>query len=660
MRKIKHDVILARKKWLDRWIEMRNFEIRFLNEQFLAIYYSTVRAICSETVAIELVLRMNENLGHPFDDDALKRKFKNPNKKKAYMYSNETIIKKLRITDGEVAELGIYKNQIAKAERKKRKEERKELKEEILRDFEGGMDKAEIYSKYCMGGFPSEDTVYEWLKPAIEEKKINKYKQILALYDSGVPKKQIAKRCACSINTVKKVTNNPDIVLSKGDQKKGNCTILESNLNLKVTRYTSGEIETLEVLFSLHKKELLLSKETDFSTALSRLKGSQNNIYLYGGAGTAKTTLLNEYLDSLSPKDRKQTLVVAPTGCAAELFPNGKTIHSSFKLKPEFLIHPIFDGSYEIPKELKNVKRIIIDEISMVRLDVFENVIHIIKHIEEKEHRKIQIIVAGDFCQLEPVVSDLDKELFGLFYPNANGYYAFNSELWEQINFEKIKLTYNYRSQVDMGFQEQLLKLKYANDIENTIQWFNENASKVPMENAITICALNKDVNKINKKHLEKFPKEELKTYVARGDFKSSENLPCAKEIVLAVGIRVMTIYNTRDYKNGNLGTVVKLNPCTVEVKLDNGSTVKIKRKKFILESGEVFEQLPLVLGYAITVNKSQGKTFDCINVKGKFFAAGALYVALSRCKSVSGIHLLQKITPQELIVNVAALKMTE
>ena len=132
---------------------------------------------------------------------------------------------------------------------------------------------------------------------------------------------------------------------------------------------------------------------------------------------------------------------------------------------------------------------------------------------------------------------------------------------------------------------------------------------------------------------------------------------------MLAEYCRIMVLRNEKQYKNGQLGTVIEIHENCLKVKLDDNpdKTIQIKKAKWILDNGTEYIQYPVCLAYAITVNKAQGCTFDAINIdRGNgFWLPGQLYVALSRCKTVRNIHLVRKLRYQDLHYDEEALKMT-
>ena len=123
--------------------------------------------------------------------------------------------------------------------------------------------------------------------------------------------------------------------------------------------------------------------------------------------------------------------------------------------------------------------------------------------------------------------------------------------------------------------------------------------------------------------------------------------------------MRVMTVCNADQYKNGSMGEIIKTNDKSVRIKFDNGIVATVAAKKFTLQDGIIFEQIPVVMAYAITANKAEGMTFNKINIVPGFFAPGQLYTALSRSTSLDGINIIGELSPKDLRIDLDALKMT-
>ena len=293
----------------------------------------------------------------------------------------------------------------------------------------------------------------------------------------------------------------------------------------------------------------------------------------------------------------------------------------------------------------------------MLRIDIFERVITMLQHIEQLEHRNIQIIVLGDFGQLQPVCTPADRWQLRQLYPKAKGIYAFHSELWRELDFQPIVLKYNFR-QEERELAEQLTALKYGS--LDAVRWFNANSCFFTDDRAVYICPKNADVEKYNQEALEDFKDKAKTVFEARaGRLSPNTELPCPKRLQLAEGMRVMTIANDRLYKNGSIGTILKVNAHSIRVLFDNCKIATVRRKKFTLPDGSIYEQLPVVLAYAFTVHKCQGCTFDAVIIVPGFFAAGQLYTALSRCRSLDGLCIEGTITNEDLIIDTEALQMT-
>jgi ATP-dependent exoDNAse (exonuclease V) alpha subunit len=404
---------------------------------------------------------------------------------------------------------------------------------------------------------------------------------------------------------------------------------------------------------SISKTEQTKVTIDEYSIALATLRTYKNAICILGPGGCGKTHLIKEFLAALSPAERAATLIVAPTGKAADNL-NAQTIHKAFQFPNE--VQPNEDVT-AAPKHLYSISRIIIDEINMVRQDVFSRMIKTIRFVEQQTQKKVQVIILGDFGQISPVTTASDIELLTEFYPTVKGVYAFHSEQWEQMNFRKIVLKHIYR-QEDSEFKEKLNEIKYGNTA--AIRWFNEKASPFANVNAITICPTNKLVDYYNKEAWCFFDPDYMVEYTAV--FKNgcyNDELPCPDKLLLSAEMRVMTVCNGEKYKNGSIGTIIKTNENSILVQFDDGSVATVSRHRFILQDGVVYEQIPVVLAYAITANKSEGMTFTAVNIVPGFFAPGQLYTALSRCTSIDGIYIDGELTEKDLHIDIEALRMT-
>ena len=392
---------------------------------------------------------------------------------------------------------------------------------------------------------------------------------------------------------------------------------------------------------------------------------SGENIFLTGEAGTGKSTIINKFL---SIKSNKNILTFAPTGIAA-LQISGVTLHRGFHI-PINIQDETSRKMAPVPDTILSADIIIIDEISMCRIDVFDYVSNIIfkanktraKYFNKKP---IQVIVSGDFFQLPPVVTDRDKEALRYLYPKVEEHFAFNSDNWNKFNFKNIVLKEVLR-------QENKEFISYLNQIrkgENkAISDINTKTNKKVFEDGITLSGINRVAAEINAQKLEELPFEEhiypikIVGRVNKGD------INCEEILSLKIGARVMTITNHSGgfYQNGSFGTVKDFGKNFISVKLDNGLLVDIEKytweildytTEYDKEGNKLvkkevigkYTQFPLKLAYAITIHKSQGQTFEKVNLIPYAWDDGQLYVALSRATNLNGIHLMQPILPKYL-----------
>ena len=190
----------------------------------------------------------------------------------------------------------------------------------------------------------------------------------------------------------------------------------------------------------------------------------------------------------------------------------------------------------------------------------------------------------------------------------------------------------------------------------------------------LLLSARNATVNAINQKKLEAIPfPSRIYQSTVQGDF-NARLFPAEAALALKMGAQVMLVKNDPDgkYVNGTIGQVAKLEDHTVHVTIDKPSgqqeTIKVKRQDWEIlkykikeDDGSIgtevvgkFSQFPLRLAWAMTIHKSQGKTFDKVIIdlgKGAF-EFGQTYVAFSRCRTLDGIVLKQKLRPRDIMTD--------
>ena len=407
------------------------------------------------------------------------------------------------------------------------------------------------------------------------------------------------------------------------------------------------------------------------------IEHTNRSVFLTGKAGTGKTTFLNEFVK----KTRKKYIVVAPTGIAA-INAGGVTIHSMFGLPLRtFLpttdridgslanniadLMPHFKYRKDKLKLLREVEVLIIDEVSMLRADVLDMMDFSLRFIRRNNQRfgGVQMLFIGDLYQLPPVVRD--EHILKICYESP---FFFDSHAIKDIPLLTIELTKVYR-QSDEKFLDILNAIRDGDVANINFDELNKRYDpdfKAGTESYVYLCSHNKMADEINQEKLEEIDLV-VKTYEAKlfGDFKENQ-FPNEQFLELKVGAQVMFIRNDitgeKKYFNGKLGEISALDDNEIKVVLDGSEReITVKRevweqKKYFLDTEKnikeevlgSFEQFPVKLAWAVTIHKSQGLTFDNVIIDaGKSFTAGQVYVALSRCRTLEGIVLKSKITPE-------------
>ena len=390
---------------------------------------------------------------------------------------------------------------------------------------------------------------------------------------------------------------------------------------------------------------------------------SGRNVFLTGKAGTGKSHLTRYFIHRMEQK-RRNILVCAPTGIAA-LNIGGATLHRTFAA-PTRLISPYEQcKSKECQKVIDKADIILIDEISMCRIDLFEFVVNSILESHERTGKKIQLVVIGDFFQLPPVLRYEDEQDYAKMY--GHKLYAFESEKWQRMAFQCIELREVIR-QKDHNLATAL------NNIRLGIPDFTLLSKRLFSDDdpeAITICGLNKEALSINQQRLAEL-KGRSQQYIASAWGWDDTVVPVDKSIELKKDARIILVANDREgrWVNGSLATVTKLLQDSIVVRLDNGTVHEVERYTWEIKEYHVhkrhdgtyfintdivgqFTQLPVKLAYAITIHRSQGQTYDKVNIHPDgIFAEGMLYVALSRCRSLEGMRIVGQLRPNQIIIS--------
>lgn len=434
------------------------------------------------------------------------------------------------------------------------------------------------------------------------------------------------------------------------------------SVNLKKASKTMRQTKIDEELPPLQGEQLEAFNEI--------VNNQQRNFFIQGQAGTGKSTLINHLKIELERQGRNVALV-APTGIAAELI-GGCTIHSLFRLGIK-LRH---EEEYEFfDPVVSALDAIIIDEVSMLRADLFDVVNQICQTAKKNEacFGGIQMILVGDLHQLSPIYKDNEQEYIEAHY-NTKQPYFFDAKCYAEGNFEMRVLEKVYRQSTDQEFLKNLQALCTADrtTIREAIDTFNRRVGELPDDEFVPIITPYKNLaNRENQIALDNINGKSVE-YIAdiEGDFTPEQDALAPEKLVLKVGARVMFCRNDKKptkYYNGTFGIITKLQTLPyemIEVKTERGDLVELcerttwEKKSYAVSENQpetieqitigTFRQFPLMLAYAITIHKAQGQTWDkeVISTDYRpFFAHGQLYVALSRVKRLGGIYLNRKLT---------------
>lgn len=420
----------------------------------------------------------------------------------------------------------------------------------------------------------------------------------------------------------------------------------------------------------LNEKQLDLSEIelSDEQKALfEKIENSKDHFFITGRAGTGKSMLLQYF----KQKSRKSMVVGAFTGVAA-LNIGAQTLNSLFKLPTGFIDSDKLSINSKTKALLEHIETVVIDEVSMVRADMMDAIDKMLRLARDNDipFGGVQIVMFGDLFQLAPIVAD--RELHKYFVDNHGGAWFFNASAWKKAKFRTFELTNIFRQKDDPKFRELLNMIREGHADEDLLESLNVRVTNiVPETGAITLATTNKIVDQMNAARLAALPGE-VHEYRAEimGALEPSY-FPTDERLRLKKGAQVMLLKNDKEKRwvNGTIGTVEALTRYEVRVSID-GFTHSIPREtwkkiRYVYneETGKIeeeiissFTQFPLRLAWAMTVHKSQGKTYGTmvLDMGSGAFAHGQTYVALSRCRTLDGIYLKRPLRKEDVIVDPA------
>lgn len=420
-----------------------------------------------------------------------------------------------------------------------------------------------------------------------------------------------------------------------------------------------------------------LQLNDDFRFALDTLEKTSKSLFITGRAGTGKSTLLQLFRKT----SRKKMVILAPTGVAA-LNVQGQTIHSFFGFPPRILTASEAKrktSRKDLLRLYRNLEVLVVDEISMVRADILEGMDLFLRANREnyRPFGGVQVVFFGDLFQLPPVVTrdPVEQQFFSEFYETP---YFFSAKVFQDsdLEMEMLELRKVYR-QESRHFLRLLETIRTAtaddDDLEDLNERYVPDFQSVETDGYITLCSRNFTADRINRSEMSGL---NTVPYFFDAEIQGSfdpQLYPTDARLELRQGAQVMFVKNDpeKNFVNGTIGKVAKIDreKVVIEVLEFGGKTRRVEVPKMEWEiqkykssdTGEIesesigsFRQFPLKLAWAITIHKSQGKTFDrvILDLGGGAFEHGQLYVALSRCRTLEGIVLRQPIKFSDIITD--------
>ena len=416
-----------------------------------------------------------------------------------------------------------------------------------------------------------------------------------------------------------------------------------------------------------------MSQNRELDIARFIVEKTDSNIFLTGKAGTGKTTFLKD----VKKYTKKNHIVLAPTGVAA-VNAGAMTIHSFFQFGFGPYVKGISEpeGNYMMRREkrelIKSLELIIIDEISMVRADVLDHINDELQRIRRNSEPfgGVQLLMIGDLQQLPPITPDNELEILK---PHYDSMYFFDSKSLRNSDYYCIELKSVYR-QTDQRFIDILNRVRTGDVTHSDLDELNSHhvADFRPAQgdNYIQLVTHNRMADAINQREMAALSADTFMFDAKVTGTFPEDAFPTSRQLEIKKGAQVMFVKNDPDKRfiNGMLGEVEEVSDDSIRVRLSGkDNIVKVEptaweniryhmnEETHKIESTKIgsFMQSPIKPAWAITIHKSQGLTFDKAVIDAhEAFSPGQAYVALSRCRSLDGMVLSEKLSQRAIITD--------
>ena len=512
-------------------------------------------------------------------------------------------------------------------------------------------------------------------------------KAIMRMHDEGVSAGQIAKIlknehpewhiCSRTVDrtiakfkgtdiqslnrTIYVVHNRKNVYLSTADTCAcaGDAKVRQHSSNEEIKDSIKGALvgpkaSQDSILTELNSENPINEKsDNEFKKYILSVLKNRENVFLHGMGGTGKTYLLKLFIEYCNQANRS-VAVVAPTAVAATNYEQSATIHSFF----HFNTGIIEENSVNLMQihTLENVDVLIIDELSMVRCDLFDTILYTIAEAERLYKKKIQLILCGDVGQLPCVVTD-DETTWLVHKYDSLHYMFFKAKRYQSLPMKHFLLEKNRRTNAGESLYAKIMRHIHDGDTRVLSLLDDRVISEqlTPTEGILVLAAHRATVNQINNNTISKHMTDpSFQNMNATGASDASEGeYPVPLQLPVFEGMKIMFVSNKlkRGYVNGTMAEIVSIQTDSITV-LINGKQLNVKREQFMsgIDKTKSIKQFPFVPAYAITIHKSQGLSLDQALIYPDCFASGMLYTALSRLRSMDGLYLASSISEKSLL----------